>query len=58
MKRSTIWGILFVLGLIFILMQYEISRHIADSTAVFAAGILLAAVSGAGLLFELYAKRK
>lgn len=58
MKRSTIWGILFALGLILILMQYEISRYIADSTAVFAAGIILAAVSGAGLLLELYGKRK
>lgn len=58
MNRTAIWSILFALGLIFILMQYEISRYIADSTAVFASGILLAAVSGAGLLFELYAKRK
>lgn len=37
-NRSVIWGILFALGLILILMQYEISRYIADNTAVFAAG--------------------
>ena len=58
MNRTAIWSILFALGLILILMQYEISRYIADSTADFAAGIILAAVSGAGLMFELYAKRK
>lgn len=58
MKQSTIWGVLFALGLILILMKDTVSRYIADSTAVFAAGIILAAVSGAGLLLELYGKRK
>ena len=33
MNRTAIWSILFALGLILILMQYEISRYIADSTA-------------------------
>lgn len=56
-KRMILWTVLFVAGLFTVLFRMEISRYISDLTALFAAGCILAAVAGAGLLIELYRKR-
>ena len=55
---AAIWASAFVIGLIMILNQMQISRYISDINGVFAAGIILSAVSGMGLLFEMYGGRK
>lgn len=55
---AAIWAAAFVIGLIMILNQMQISRYISDINGVFAAGIILSAVSGMGLLFEMYGGRK
>ena len=55
---TIIWAAAFVVGLIMILNKIQISRYVSDLNGVFAAGIILSAVSGLGLLLELYGKRK
>ena len=61
MKRKNItitWAVAFIIGLFMILGKIQISRYISDLNGVFTAGIILSVVSGLGLLFELYGKRK
>lgn len=53
-KKSTLWSLLFVLGLIMILGADEFSRWLANTLNWYSAGIILSVISGAGLLFDLY----
>ena len=57
MKKTMLWFILFATGLLMVLFRMEISRFISELTSLLAAGCILAAVAGAGLLIELYRKR-
>ena len=57
-KRIVLWAVLLVTGIIMILFRMNISRYISDLTALLVAGIILAAVSGIGLLLEIYRKSK
>lgn len=57
MKKTILWSILFATGLLMVLFRTEISRFISELTSLLAAGCILAAVAGAGLLIELYRKR-
>lgn len=58
MKRIIIWAAAFTFGLFMILSKIQISRYISDLSGVYTAGIILSVVSGLGLLFELYGKRR
>ncbi|MGN1121356.1 MAG: hypothetical protein ACI4RV_03240 [Eubacteriales bacterium] len=61
MKRKIlafVWAAAFIFGLVLILYKTQISRYVSDLNGVFTAGIILAAVSGLGLLLELYGRRK
>lgn len=55
---TIIWAAAFAAGLIMILNKIQISRYVSDINGVFMAGIILSAVSGAGLLLEMYGRRK
>ena len=55
---AAIWAAAFVVGLLMILNKIQISRYVSDLNGVFTAGIILSVVSGLGLLFEMYVKRK
>lgn len=53
-----VWAGLFVLGLLMVLCRMEISRYLSDAAALLVGGGILAAVSGAGLLLELYRRKR
>ena len=55
---AAIWAAAFLIGLFMILYKIRISRYVSDINGVFTAGIILSVVSGLGLLFEMYVKRK
>lgn len=56
--NALVWVVAFIIGLIMILNKIQISRYVSDLNGVFTAGIILSVVSGLGLLFELYGRRK
>ena len=47
-----------MLGLLTVLFRMEISRYLSDEAALLVAGAILSAVAGAGLLLELYRRRR
>ena len=55
---AAIWAAAFVVGLFMILNKIQISRYVSDLNGVSTAGIILAVVSGLGLLLEIYGKKK
>lgn len=57
-KKWMIWAGLFLLGLLTVLFRMEISRYLSDEAALLVAGAILSAVAGAGLLLELYRRRR
>lgn len=57
-RKLMLWSILFAAGLLMVVCRMGISRYVSDVTALLAAGGILAAVSGAGVLFELYRPRR
>ena len=57
-KKWMIWAGLFLLGLLTVLCRMEISRYLSDASALLVAGAILSAVAGAGLLLELYRRRR
>ena len=52
------WATAFIIGLFMILNKIQISRYVSDLNGVSTAGIILAVVSGIGLLLEIYGKKK
>lgn len=56
MKKMILWSILFATGLLMVLFRMEISQFVSDLISLLAAGCILAAVAGTGLLIELYRK--
>lgn len=57
-RKLVLWAFLFAAGLLMVVCRMEISRYASDVTALLAAGGILAAVSGAGMLLELYRPRR
>ena len=58
MTKRKIWIILFIIGIVMILGASEFSRFLANEINWYTAGIILSIVSGLGLLFEMYFRRK
>ena len=54
---KVIWAAVFIAGLIMILNKIQISRYVSDISGIFAAGIALSALSGLGLLPEMYGSK-
>lgn len=52
--RVILWTAFFAAGLLMILCRMEISRFVFDAVALLAAGSILAAVAGVGILVEMY----
>ena len=57
-KKLILWIILFVTGLLAMLCRMEISRFFSDMTALLVGGGFLSAVSGIGILLELYRSKR
>lgn len=57
MKKLWIWIAALGLGLLMLLFRMEISRYMADLTALLIAGTVLAVFGAAGILLELYIRR-
>lgn len=51
------WIVLFIVGIVMILGASEFSRLLANETNWYTAGIMVSAISGLGLLFEMYFRR-
>ena len=54
MKKTIVWSVLFVLGLVMALFRMDISRYLSDITALLVTGSILSVFSGAGMLMERY----
>ena len=57
-NKLILWAILFSAGLLMVIFRMNISRFISDVTALLVGGGLLAAVSGAGILIEMYRNKR
>ena len=57
MAKRKIWIILFIVGIVMILGTSEFSRFLASEINWYTAGVILSAISGLGLLFEMYFSR-
>ena len=57
-SKLMLWAILFSAGLLMVIFRMNISRFISDVTALLVGGGLLAAVSGAGILIEIYRNKR
>ncbi len=57
MAKRKIWIILFIVGIVMILGASEFSRFLASEINWYTAGVILSAISGLGLLFEMYFSR-
>ncbi|MDY3918862.1 MAG: hypothetical protein SOZ59_07650 [Candidatus Limivivens sp.] len=57
-NKLMLWAILFSAGLLMVIFRMNISRFISDVTALLVGGVLLAAVSGAGILIEMYRNKR
>ena len=57
-SKLMLWVILFSAGLLMVIFRMNISRFISDVTALLVGGGLLAAVSGAGILIEIYRNKR
>ena len=54
MKKTIVWSVLFVLGLVMVLFQMDISRYLSDITGLLVTGSILSVFSGAGMLMKWY----
>ena len=54
MKKTIVWSVLFMLGLVMVLFQMDISRYLSDITGLLVTGSILSVFSGAGMLMEWY----
>ena len=54
MKKTIVWSVLFVLGLVMVLFRMDISRYLSDITALVVTGSILSVFSGAGMLMKWY----
>ena len=54
MKKTIVWSVLFVLGLVMVLFRMDISRYLSDITALVVTGSILSVFSGAEMLMERY----
>ena len=54
MAKIKMWIVLFIVGIVMILGASEFSRLLANETNWYTAGIMVSAISGLGLLFEMY----
>ena len=54
MKKTIVWSVLFVLGLVMVLFRMDISRYLSDMTALVVTGSILSVFSGAGMLMKWY----
>ena len=54
MKKTIVWSVLFVLGLVMVLFRMDISRYLSDKTALLVTGSILSVFSGAGMLMKWY----
>lgn len=54
MKKTIVWSVLFVLGLVMVLFRMDISRYLSDITGLLVTGSILSVFSGAGMLMEWY----
>ena len=57
-NKLMLWAILFSVGWLMVIFWMNISRFISDVTALLVGGGLLAAVSGAGILIEMYRNKR
>ena len=57
MKKLWIWIAAFAGGLFTLLFRMEISRYMADLTALLIVGTVLSVFGAAGILLELYIRR-
>ena len=55
--KRKIWNILFNVGIVMIVGASEFSRFLASEINWYTAGVILSAISGLGLLFEMYFSR-
>lgn len=54
MKKTIVWSVLFVLGLVMVLFRMDISRYLSDITGLLVTGSILSVFSGAGMLMKWY----
>ena len=54
MKKTIVWSVLFVLGLVMVLFRMDISRYLSDITGLLVTGSILSVFSGAEMLMERY----
>ena len=54
MKKLRIWIAAFAVGILMLLFRMEISRYMADLTALLIVGTVLSVFGAAGFLLELY----
>ena len=54
MKKTIVWSVLFVLGLVMVLFRMDISRYLSDITGLLVTGSILSVFSGAGMLMKRY----
>ena len=54
MKKTIVWSVLFMLGLVMVLFRMDISRYLSDITALVVTGSILSVFSGAEMLMERY----
>lgn len=57
MKKLWIWIAVFVVGILTLLCRMEISRYMADLSALLIVGTVLSVFGAAGILLELYIRR-
>lgn len=58
MKTLWIWIAALAAGILMLLFRMEISRYMADLTALLIVGTVLSVFGAAGILLELYIRRK
>ena len=57
MAKRKIWIFVFIVGIVIMLGASEFSRFLASEINWYTAGVILSAISGLGLLFEMYFSR-
>lgn len=57
MKKRWIWTAALAVGILTLLFRMEISRYMADLTALLIVGTVLSVFGAAGILLELYIRR-
>lgn len=57
MKKRWIWTAALAVGILTLLFRMEISRYMADLTALLIVGTVLSVFGATGILLELYIRR-